>query len=202
MGKVRTRTVEGSCRLCQKRRVICDLQRPQCSRYLSSGHECEYVRPRWYNDTVAQSHFEGQKIPKTPSNQAACIISQQQFSSGTEKTMSILRYIAAQLIAYFQYDVIGRFRLPSCQLQIHQHLLVNDPALQHSALAIASAHHALSIPQTSELMTRIKMAAWHCAISCFHEQLAADTSTPAGSSTGDNKTVMNLLRGQCVVLYP
>lgn len=61
----RVRTVEGSCWACKDRRVICDLQRPQCSRCTSEDQVCEYgkLRLRWCNGVAARGRFAGQNVP-------------------------------------------------------------------------------------------------------------------------------------------
>lgn len=65
----RVRTVEGSCWACKDRRVICDLQRPQCSRCTSEDQVCEYgkLRLRWCNGVAARGRFAGQNVPVTSS---------------------------------------------------------------------------------------------------------------------------------------
>lgn len=66
----RVRTVEGSCWACKDRRVICDLQRPQCSRCTSEDQVCEYgkLRLRWCNGVAARGRFAGQNVPVSSSN--------------------------------------------------------------------------------------------------------------------------------------
>jgi Fungal specific transcription factor domain/Fungal Zn(2)-Cys(6) binuclear cluster domain len=61
----RVRTVEGSCWACKDRRVICDLQRPQCSRCVAEDQPCEYgkLRLRWCNGVAARGRFAGQNMP-------------------------------------------------------------------------------------------------------------------------------------------
>lgn len=61
----RVRTVEGSCWACKDRRVICDLQRPQCKRCLAEDQACEYgkLRLRWCNGVAARGRFAGQNVP-------------------------------------------------------------------------------------------------------------------------------------------
>ncbi|EEA20751.1 hypothetical protein TMatcc_000740 [Talaromyces marneffei ATCC 18224] len=61
----RVRTVEGSCWACKDRRVICNLQRPQCSRCTSENQVCEYgkLRLRWCNGVAARGRFAGQNVP-------------------------------------------------------------------------------------------------------------------------------------------
>ncbi|OKL60439.1 hypothetical protein UA08_04321 [Talaromyces atroroseus] len=65
----RVRTVEGSCWACKDRRVICDLQRPQCSRCVSEDQPCEYgkLRLRWCNGVAARGRLAGQKMPVSSS---------------------------------------------------------------------------------------------------------------------------------------
>ncbi|KAN0084704.1 fungal-specific transcription factor domain containing protein [Elaphomyces granulatus] len=65
MAPKRMRTVEGSCWPCKDRRVICDLQRPRCSRCAASSQPCGYgkVRLRWCNGVAARGRFAGQNIP-------------------------------------------------------------------------------------------------------------------------------------------
>ncbi|KAF3393206.1 hypothetical protein DPV78_009417 [Talaromyces pinophilus] len=66
----RVRTVEGSCWACKDRRVICDLQRPQCSRCTSEDQVCEYgkLRLRWCNGVAARGRFAGQNVPVSSSS--------------------------------------------------------------------------------------------------------------------------------------
>lgn len=66
----RVRTVEGSCWACKDRRVICDLQRPQCSRCTSEDQVCEYgkLRLRWCNGVAARGRFAGQNVPVSGSS--------------------------------------------------------------------------------------------------------------------------------------
>lgn len=66
----RVRTVEGSCWACKDRRVICDLQQPQCSRCTSEDQVCEYgkLRLRWCNGVAARGRFAGQNVPVSSSS--------------------------------------------------------------------------------------------------------------------------------------
>lgn len=66
----RVRTVEGSCWACKDRRVICDLQRPQCSRCISENQVCEYgkLRLRWCNGVAARGRFAGRNVPVSSSS--------------------------------------------------------------------------------------------------------------------------------------
>lgn len=61
----RIRTVEGSCWPCKDRRVICDLQQPECSRCVTSGRTCSYskVRLKWCNGIAARGRFAGRNNP-------------------------------------------------------------------------------------------------------------------------------------------
>lgn len=65
----RIRTVEGSCWPCKDRRVICDLQHPECSRCASSGRVCSYskVRLKWCNGIAARGRFAGRNSPVSAS---------------------------------------------------------------------------------------------------------------------------------------
>lgn len=70
MAPKRVRTVEGSCWPCKDRRVICDLQRPHCSRCAAEGQPCGYgkVRLRWCNGVAARGRFAGQNLPVSDSD--------------------------------------------------------------------------------------------------------------------------------------
>ncbi|KUL86511.1 hypothetical protein ZTR_04211 [Talaromyces verruculosus] len=78
----RVRTVEGSCWACKDRRVICDLQRPQCSRCTSEDQVCEYgkLRLRWCNGVAARGRFAGQNVPVSSSSPS-------DFDAVSEKTL-------------------------------------------------------------------------------------------------------------------
>ncbi|KAJ9364150.1 fungal-specific transcription factor domain-containing protein [Paecilomyces variotii] len=76
----RIRTVEGSCWPCKDRRVICDLQQPECSRCATSGRACNYskVRLKWCNGIAARGRFAGRNDPVS----AAAVTANATFSTG------------------------------------------------------------------------------------------------------------------------
>jgi hypothetical protein len=224
MAPKRMRTVEGSCWPCKDRRVICDLQRPRCSRCAASSQPCGYgkVRLRWCNGVAARGRFAGQNIPisahgdegggpealgqpgnfkeaggrapeapATPERSSdrahkdsrSLILLRSNLVSPT--SLGLVSAITVdQLILYFEHEVIYRFNLSPDQLKIDLLSISKDPALRHSATAVANAHHFLYVRKSPKAGALVKRKARLDAIRLFRKQL----QTPASEGLTSEKS--------------
>ncbi|KAL1620242.1 hypothetical protein SLS56_009734 [Neofusicoccum ribis] len=157
----RSRTVEGSCWQCRKRRVLCDLTRPSCSRCSAAQQSCEYSRTRlkWIDGVAARGKLAGRSVP-------------------TEVTPTVPRPVTTAmpeggLLLYFERAFLPRFNLGIASLDIDLAAVSCDPVLQHAVIALANAHHALDAHNSSDDALFTKGQARLTALESFRTHLGA-----------------------------
>ncbi|KAJ9300344.1 transcriptional regulator family: Fungal Specific TF [Paecilomyces variotii] len=193
----RIRTVEGSCWPCKDRRVICDLQKPECSRCATSGRACSYsrVRLKWCNGIAARGRFAGRNGPVSAAAAIATNTGTGRRSSPSERSddestsvitlsppanFSVLSatvwepafvMTADHLMLYFQHELLDRFNVAKDRLQVDVGSACKDPALLQSVTAVANAHHFLYARRSQQHAVWAKKMARLTAIKLFRERL-------------------------------
>ncbi|KAF4544445.1 uncharacterized protein LTHEOB_6015 [Lasiodiplodia theobromae] len=173
----RSRTVDGSCWRCKKRRVLCDLKRPCCSRCIANQHPCDYsLTPlKWIDGVAARGKLAGRSEPFAPPTTTPT-------SETIETAKEMLRIprpipppmTDGTFLRYFSHAVVPRFNLGIDDLDIDLAQVSSDPALQHAVVAISNAHHALDTHVTSHSILQAKGRARLAALEVFRKQLAAE----------------------------
>lgn len=178
------RTVEGSCWPCKDRRVLCDLQRPRCSRCVASGQPCGYgrVRLRWCNGVAARGRLAGQNIPVSAASSTAGVVRVDP-GAALLSPLSPLSAPADQPLLYFQYEIVDRFNLSPDLLLVDLHSVTRDPALLQCVTAVANAHRLFFMTRGSlEDAALAKKRARLEAIKLFRKQLLAQTPVVDGQT--------------------
>ncbi|EKG19702.1 hypothetical protein MPH_03013 [Macrophomina phaseolina MS6] len=160
----RSRTVEGSCWQCRKRRVLCDLSRPVCSRCSSANQPCEYshTRLKWIDGVAARGKLAGRPVPVEAAfpREVPLLITQD------------------GLLLYFANAVIPRFNLGTERLHIDLAAVNGDPVLQRAVVALANSHRALDAHLTTDDVVRAKGRARLTALETFRKQLDGEPASP------------------------
>ncbi|KAH0348384.1 hypothetical protein KCU81_g3311, partial [Aureobasidium melanogenum] len=142
----RIRVSEGSCWRCKDRRVLCDVQKPVCTRCEAAGTKCEYgVRLKWAGGVAARGRFAGQLVPvksPTPTPQIQ--------TPSTPDDWQVL---------YFSREVLPRFSLMDSGLGIDPAWLVTDSSIHQAVIAVANAHRLFKNHAAwKETLSHIKQA--------------------------------------------
>lgn len=189
----RVRTVEGSCWPCKDRRILCDLQRPRCSRCTASGRPCGYgkVRLRWCNGIAVRGRFAGQNRPvldvddrkeENKERQELAIVRRKgedrkdgysalpSLCPG-DSLVSTSPMTAEELMLYFEHEVVDRFNISPDRIRVDLLSVCKDPALRQSVTAVANAHHFLYLQQSPHDAALAKKKARLEAIQVFRKQL-------------------------------
>ncbi|KAH9221028.1 fungal-specific transcription factor domain-containing protein [Leptodontidium sp. 2 PMI_412] len=140
MGKIRIRTVEGSCWSCQKRRIKCDLTKPRCTRCTKVGAECDFNSQRL--------NWSTRPTPKAPAIY--------QLRNREEQLTSALASDEKRALSYFHgrlWPLLSTTRQP-CAAPILE-------ALEHRVVLLATcvfadAHRVLQDGRNSRSLLRTK----------------------------------------------
>ncbi|KAG9525996.1 hypothetical protein KCU93_g5677, partial [Aureobasidium melanogenum] len=146
----RIRVSEGSCWRCKDRRVLCDVQKPVCTRCEAAGEKCEYgVRLKWANGVAARGRFAGQLVPVKSPTPTPTPTPQIQSPSIPDDWQ----------VLYFAREVLPRFSLMDDGPGIDPAWLVTDSSIHQAVIAVANAHRLFKNHAAwEETLSHIKQA--------------------------------------------
>ncbi|KAH8591504.1 fungal-specific transcription factor domain-containing protein [Bisporella sp. PMI_857] len=173
----RVRTVEGSCWACKERRVICDLKQPCCEKCIKSGRDCDYgkVRLRWTDCIASRGRNANRKVPI--------------YNAPT------IHRNNDHHILYFETELLPRFNLSNTVLNIDLKLLIDDPILFQSAVAVANAHHTYAYQISDDVSALSRIEDRKNALRIFRKHLMAANNDAIKGSLFMSNVLLCILDG-------
>jgi hypothetical protein len=132
----RNRVVEGSCWHCRKRRLKCDLSKPECTQCLDKAQACSYstLPPiKWVGGAASRGRMAESRSPKSPTSPGPLLVA----------PSSIMPMERSDVLMYFMNAVLPRFQIPDEPIRLDVDVVLQDEALQQAVVAVSQAHYAL-----------------------------------------------------------
>lgn len=165
----RIRTVPGSCWPCRSRRVMCDLQKPNCRKCAKADLPCNFSKRllKWQDSLASRGHLAGKNIPVRDST------SRRDSAPSQELGISTLSASQQSAFDYFRQKVWPLLFVGGVESSVPFTLALKSPPLLLAILALATTHKAIDSP-TDELWIECEHARLAC-ISSLRIELAKGT---------------------------